>query len=524
MKVAERLVTLAWFGKKKAEQTTQAPEAAGGETAVAGDGKEAPFQGDPRKARQWFQRARTVAETRNYDYAIECYISGLKFDPESIQYHEELHEVAKRRKVNGGKPAGLKERMTYGGGKNAVEKAMNAEFLWAKDPINHSLAINAAVAAGKAGLPEMAYWMGGIALEVTKGTKPNKSDFLKLTDLFEQIGAWDKATESIRLAMQQSPGDMAMLKRAKDIEAELTMMKARYDEEGGGFRKSIKDADKQMALEQDDALTRTGAQLDQTIARLRTEYEANTEDYDKLNKLIAVLQEKDTDEAEAEAVKLLEEAAERSGQYRFKMKAGDLKIKGYKRRLRNLKVQLTETTDEPRKKALQEIIAKTTGDQVRFELEDFAERAKNYPTDMGLRYQLGLRQLALGDIDSAISSFQEAQSDPKHRAVSLRYLGDAFYRKEWLDEAVDTFHRGIEVHPYTDDRLALELRYELCRALEAKARRDQSLDTAQEAAKIASQIAQSDINYKDIRNRIDSLRKLISELRSGGSGPNPSVG
>ena len=100
------------------------------------------------------------------------------------------------------------------------------------------------------------------------------------------------------------------------------------------------------------------------------------------------------------------------------------------------------------------------------------------------------------------------------RAKSFRYLGEAFTRKEWYDEAVDTFHRGIEVHPYNDDKLALELRYELVKALEFKARRDKNIAVAEEAAKVASQIAQTDFNYKDIRQIIDRLRILIGELRA----------
>ena len=517
------------FGKKKkteeaAGSASASDATAQGTAAVTEKGNDG-FQSDPRKAKSWLQRGKTVAQTSNFDYAIECYIAGLKFDPESVQYHEELHDVAKRRKVGGGKPAGLTERMKWSGGKTPVEKALNAEFLWAKDPISKDLAKNTMEAAVKAGLPELSYWIGGITLDLVKATKPNKNDYLKICELFEQIGAWDKAAEAIRFACSMAPGDMVLLKRLKDIEAELTMMKANYDGEGGGggFRGSVRDIHKQKALEQENAMSRTDAQLAEFTTRLRSEYEANPDDLDKLGKLIQLLQEKEDEEADAEAIKLLHEAFERTSQYRFKMKAGDVKIKGYTRRLRNLRQQMMGATDEAQKKALQEIIAKNAQDQVRFELEDFTDRAKNYPTDMGIRYQLGRRQFALGDVDGAIASFQEAQADPKHRAIALRFLGEAFHRKEWIDEAIDTYHRGIEVHPYTDDRLALELRYELCRALEAKARRDQDLSAAQEAQKVASQIAQADINYKDIRTRMDELRALINELRKGGSGSGPAL-
>ena len=65
------------------------------------------------------------------------YISGLRFDPDNLDKHEALYEVAKRRKVGGGKPAGIKEKM--GGGKTPLEKMLKAELVWAKNPLNPSV-------------------------------------------------------------------------------------------------------------------------------------------------------------------------------------------------------------------------------------------------------------------------------------------------------------------------------------------------------------------------------------------------
>jgi hypothetical protein len=39
---------------------------------------------------------------------------------------------------------------------------------------------------------------------------------------------------------------------------------------------------------------------------------------------------------------------------------------------------------------------------------------------------------------------------------------------------------------------------------------------AQEAGKIASQIAQTDIGFRDIRERVNNLRSLIEDLKKAG--------
>ena len=59
------------------------------------------FKRDQRKASRFFEHASATADSRNYDYAIELYVSGLKFDPDNLDKHEALYEVAKRRKVGG---------------------------------------------------------------------------------------------------------------------------------------------------------------------------------------------------------------------------------------------------------------------------------------------------------------------------------------------------------------------------------------------------------------------------------------
>ncbi|MEM6853880.1 MAG: hypothetical protein AAF593_05675, partial [Planctomycetota bacterium] len=102
---------MAFFGKKKSsdDSSTAQTEAGGagdnggGEAAASGPS----FPRDPRKARKFFDHAETVAEAKNYDYAIEMYINGLRHDPDNMTRHEELLDVAKRRKVGGGKKAGL---------------------------------------------------------------------------------------------------------------------------------------------------------------------------------------------------------------------------------------------------------------------------------------------------------------------------------------------------------------------------------------------------------------------------------
>src|SRR5277367_1915063 len=91
------------------------------------------FEG-PDKGKAFFDRAKTVTVTGNYDYAIDMYIEGLNREPFNLEEHKNLREVGFRRKVSGGKaPGGLLGVKTPYKGKTPKEAMLNGEYILAKD-------------------------------------------------------------------------------------------------------------------------------------------------------------------------------------------------------------------------------------------------------------------------------------------------------------------------------------------------------------------------------------------------------
>ena len=478
-----------------------------------------PVERDPDKARRWFDRAGTVADTRQYDHAIECYILGLRLDPGHMPGHEALRDVALKRKVGGGKPAKLQEKLKSSGG-DAIDKLLHSEKLWSKDPLNLSLILQTmklAVAADKdspdIGFNEFAYWVGQMILKDNQvSKKPDKAAYLELRDILTGIEAYDMAVQACRLAVQADPDDAALLNELKDLEAENTLKKGGYSGTEGGFKDAVLDMDKQRELGQEDAITKSEAMVEQIIERRRAEYEEDRNDINRLQKLIDALLQNEDPESENEAVDLMQKAHEQTGEYRYMVRMGDIRIKQMSRRQRRLKAAVdADPQDEEARTKLESHFCK----RMKFELDQFTQRVQNYPTDLGLKFQLGVRLFAFKKYDEAIGAFQQAKADPKHRAGSHDYLGRCYLARGWFDEAVDTFRQGIELHPFADDRLGKELRYQLMTSLENAAKKNKAPDQAREAQKIASQLLQTDINFRDIRDRIDAIRELAESLQPG---------
>lgn len=544
--IRSEVSTLGLFSKKKKsdeEEVDESADASGGDggdknppktaTGGASDGdgddkkkkeKKTPEEleaekRDLRKARKFFDYAKTVADSRNFDYAIDCYINGLRHDPESMGNHEALFDVAKRRAVAGGKPAGFRDKSKHSGGKTATERMLNAEFLWAKNFTDPNLSLAVMEHAVNAENYEVAYWIGQIAFEYAqKQKRPNKIMFLKLTDLFEEIGGfegYEMAVETCKIAAQLAQGDLVLLKRAQDLEAEKMMKKSRVGETGTQVADVAKDIEGQKKLERAEQIAGSDEQVAQRLDDLRAAYQAKPDDIDLLNKVIRGLVGTDNPEHETEAMALMEKAHEQFGQSRYLVMIGDLKIKQKKRQERDLRTMLASADDEGDKKLILDQLKQLAEERLAFELEEYTNRVKLYPTDMGLRFDLGVRQFAVQRYDDAIASFQQAQNEPKRRAWALRYLGECFARKEMHDAAIDTYHRGVSVHPYEDDRLALELKYELTKSLYNKAATEKHMPSAEEARQLASTIAQLDFNYKDIREWVERTRKLTDSIREG---------
>ncbi len=499
---------LAFFGKGKKKG---GDDGGSGEPAKNGDDGQG-FTRSLRNANKFFDYGDTAADATNYDYAVECYIGGLRHNPDSMERHEQLHEIAKRRSVNGGKPMKTKKV-----GPSLVDKMLTAEKAWAFDwnNVDHIVdcveaAVDAEARAGEeANLREFAQWAADLAVQynANPNAKPNRKAYVRIVDAMDQehIGGYHIALEAARRALNIKDED-ALRDRIKDLTAKNYTQQADAASAEEGARGMLKDAEAQAQIQAE--LDTTGSQTDKLIATARENYEENPEDMDLLQKLVDALLRPEEGEKDKEAVALLLKAHSDTGQYRFKMKAGDVRLKSINRALRALNDK-AKAGDEAARAKLQDGLKK----RLAFELQEFSERSQNYPTDLKLKFELGKRQLQAGQFDDAIGNLQEATREPKSRSAAHLFLGQCFVHKDWMDEAISTLQRGIDQHPVNDDKTGKDLRYDLMVIKMKQAEKEQDAGLAKEAQELASELLQTDINYKDIRQKMDEVRKLSDAVK-----------
>jgi tetratricopeptide (TPR) repeat protein len=466
------------------------------------------------KARKWFGQAKVVGETRNYDYAIECYITGLGIWPDAIQEgHMPLRAISMARKQAKGKPAGLRQslkRKTTT--KNPLQNMLNAEFLLSMDPGNLAHMEQMFINAGKAELHSVTNWIGDIYFEALRSEKKvGAQRLLKVRSVFEELGdaledegdpagavqAFEKALRALNILSNMNPDKMDYFNEMNNLSGKLTIAKGKYNVTGASFKESLRDREAQAELHDRDRLVQDEDRVQQLIVNARKDYEANPDMASKLTVLVDLLVKQEKPEDEREAIKLLTENYGQTKNYRFKMRADDIRMAQYRRHARVLQQKLKA---DPNKELLAQ--AQMLRDEaMEFELTCGKERVENYPTDLRVRLKYAQTLFVAGKFDEAIPEFQAARADPRSRAACNLFIGRCFHEKGRYGPAVDVLKDLIKTHEGAgDDEVTKETYYWLGRSYEAAGK-------IEEATTAYNQIIQWDYNFRDVRKRIDDLRE-----------------
>ncbi|HEB61050.1 MAG TPA: tetratricopeptide repeat protein, partial [Phycisphaeraceae bacterium] len=412
------------------------------------------------------------------------------------------------------KPASMKEKSKYNG-KTPLDKYLRALFIWGKDPVSPATGLDVMRYAADLGLAEIAYRVGELTLNRVPMMKrgAQKDMYLKLMKLFAEIGGYDKAVEAGEAAIRLDPDNAKLIRTVRGFSAEATISRAGYEEAGGeegGFRKFIRDSEKQQELLDADSLVKTEETAERALLTAEKAYKEDPLNQNNIRHYLRLLQERGTHADLTKAMQVAEKAYEDTQQFQFRRIAGEIRLNLARTKLRQIKAkaEAPDATEADReryrrgKKAL-----------LKLELEEYDAQVKAYPTDLSLKYELGKRLFATGDYDKALAVLQAAKGDPKHRAQVMYMLGQCFRRKGWMLEAIESFREGLEAHFTQSDELGLDLRYALMEALAHEAESNNDLERAQEAFSIASSIAMEQIGYKDIGEKRTQLHELVNRLK-----------
>lgn len=471
-------------------------------------------EADKSKARAWFKRAAALREQRNYDYAIENILQGLEIWPEAVdEGHLPLWSLAIQRQQAGGKKPGMMEAMKHSvSDKDARKATLNAEWLLARDPTNAGYVDALLKNAVRADLPQTTKWIAPKVMEsLRKDKKPNTSRFKtfrqNLIEMAERCDArgdhettawcYERAVEAVEYLLAHSPGDMALKDEQRDLSGRLTITKGKYSS-AGDFRDSLRDADAQKRLHDQERIKQGEHTLDDLIRSTRADYEANPGVSSKFNAYIDALLKTERSKEELLAIELLLKAYEESKNYSFKLRADDVRLRQLARQTRQLRAKANQSgSDDDRQQA-----RLAAAEETAVEIEVYRERVYNYPTDLRLKYKLGEACFRAGEFDEAIPMLQMAQADPRYRARAQLLMGRSFYAKGLYQQAADVLKDAIDTFQPTGDDSLKHLLWWVGKA-------QQAAGHIEEARAALNKLVIQDYNFAD-----GEARKLLEELKN----------
>lgn len=451
----------------------------------------------PREVRPLFTKGNDALVRENFDYAISLFTQVLDREPAIYECRKALRK-AQFGKAGSGRSFFKKVMSSAGSSpgvvraqvalrKNPAEALQLAEHVLNGDPTNsgaHKVVVEAATALD---LPHTAV----LSLEILARNHPkDKNIAIQLANALAGIGEVQRAETTLVELARSMPNDIELAQALKNVAAKRTMHEGGYNtlaEGEGSYRDILKNEAEAVALEQEQRVQKT----EDTAERLIQEYETRSQTEPGNLKLIRSLAELYTQKNQFD----------RALQYYERVKASEMgNDPSLDRAIAATKVRQFDheiETLDPNAADYSARVAELNAGKLAFQLAECQQRVEKYPTDLGMRFELGVLFFQAGGISEAIKEFQRAQGNPHKRIAALNYLAQCFARRKIFDLAADTLQDAIKEKLVLDDEKK-ELIYNLGRMFE-------DMDKKAEAIEQFKLIYKVDSSYRDVGAKVDAF-------------------
>ncbi len=477
-----------------------------------------------RIASERFERANQVIATGNHDYGIQLLMTCCKLDPGNLVYRQALRRTQKA-KFNNNMRGSRFAMLSTSAGKARIKGAKRSgdylrvleqgEEILVRNPWDLGTQMDMAEAAHALGLLDLGIWL----LEQARQRDGNDAGLNRaLARLYEERGNFSQAITLWELVRQTDPADQEAQHKGKDLAAnetisrgryEHTLMQRRMDEkqeaEGKVDTKPQVPADGTEIAPTNDRVARESAPLLARIASAPTDPLAYLQ-------LAAVYTRGGRYE---EARDVLNSGLGPTGQhFQIRIELMELDLEPFRRNLAITEEKFAAipqpSTAEPgsaeyeEEQELRRIRIRLLKEINSRELELYRLKADRYPNDMSHRVELGLRLLRANQVDEAITELQAARKDPRQLWRALLYLGFAFKSRNNWRLAQRNFHESLEHIPSGEDAQRKEVMFQLAQGHAENSEWSQAID-------MGSELANLDFGYRDIGQLLDQWQEKLNQ-------------
>jgi len=450
-------------------------------------------------SRNQVNRAKTAAQSKNYDYAISLMQAVMKDEPLFLEGRRLLRavEIQKYKAMGGFARQMTSMRLTGGvmklsSAKTPQEQLIQAEEILALDPYQHKANIMIGEAGASLGHPEFKCF----AHETLKDGKPeDKANLSKLAQAYMEAKQFPKAVATYELILEIDPRDGDALSGLKNASAANASKSGGWETAEGDYRNVLKSKTESEQLEQDAKLVKSTDAIEEQIGLHYQKHQAEPAN-PMHSKAIAQLYLQKNDYSPA--IQWYEHAFEAGGRVDSSLEKviGDLRLKKTEQELQALRTELAGQTDpEPQAQTQAAIEQKEKElNDVRLFLAEARVRAQ--PNEGEFRYDLGEALYKIGQYKRATEELQQSLKQPSVRYPALNLMGQAFMKRGMFDFAVKQLALA-ESELLAMDELKKEIVYNLGLVYEMIKQPEKALDQWKK-------IYEVDMGYRDVAARVEA--------------------
>ncbi len=451
-------------------------------------------------SRNQVNRAKTAAQSKNYDYAITLLQATLKDEPLFLEGRRFLRAVEIQkfestssftRQMTSMRMSGTLMKLSSGK-KTPQELLIQAEEILAQDP--YQIKANTLIGdAGTAlGYPEFKCF----AFETLAKAKPTDKAILNsLAQAYMEAKDAAKAEKTYERILEIDPRDGDALSGLKNASAANASKVGGWETSEGDYRNVLKSKTESEQLEQEAKVVKSADAIEEQINLNFQKHQAEPTN-PAHSKMIAhlFLQRNDY----GSAVQWYEHAFEAGGRIDSSLEKimGDLRLKKTEQELAALRQELVAQTEpelQAQAQAAVEAKEKELND-VRLYLAEARVRAQ--PNEGEFRYDLGEALYKLGQYKRATEELQQSLKQPSVRYQALNLMGQAFMKRGMLDFAIKQLSLA-ESELLAMDELKKEITYNLGLAYEVAKSPEKALDQWKK-------IYEVDMGYRDVAARVEA--------------------
>jgi len=449
-----------------------------------------------RDVRTIFQKGNDALQRENYDYAVDLLTQVLDKEPTFYEGRKALR-TAQSHKAGGGSgffkkawssasasPLVAKGQLALR--RNPVEALQIGEQILNSDPTSgpgHRLISEAAIAMD---MPRTAL----MSLDVLYRNSPkDKHIAIQYANMLAETGEAQRAERILMEAQRANPNDPEFNQALKDLSARKTLSEGGYDalaDGKGSYRDILRNEGEAKSLEQANRAQRTEDQAQNLIGEYEARLATEPNNVKLLRNIAELYMQKKQFELALQFYQKIKSTDAGAGDATIDAAIALTKTRQFEYQIEQLDATAPDYTER---------VAQINADKQAFRIAECQKRVEKFPTDLVIRYEMGVLYFQAGRIGEAIQEFQKAKTNPNKKLAAMNYLAQCFAKRKMFDLAAKTFQEAIKEKQVFDEEKK-ELIYNLGTVLEAMEKKEEAI----EQFKLLYEV---DIGYKDVGAKVD---------------------